>query len=148
MATIVLLRVGLVVGLIGLFVGLGLAGGSAVVAGDWWLARQPWIGWGLALILAGLLVFGVSAIALDAVAPVGWLRLLAVPPAVLVAVGWILVVLVAAGVGSTGAYVANAPPRSFDLATAMYSKPEYLVALVVGTLGLASPLLVARLRRR
>ena len=50
----VLGRRGLAGGLLATTVGLLLAVGSAVAAGDWWLARQPWIGLGLTLTVVGL----------------------------------------------------------------------------------------------
>jgi hypothetical protein len=130
--------IGLGAGLIALLVGGIAVGGSALAAGDWWLAREPWIGIGLALVVVGLALTAVFAVVLVAVEPVGWLRLLAVPPALFVALLWGSVLLV--GVPTNGG-----PDR--DIATILYSLPELLVITVVATLLIASPLLVARIHR-
>jgi len=142
-----IVRPGLATGLVALLGGIIFAGGSALAAGDWWLAREPWIGLGLGLLTVGLVITGVSALYLDAVAPIGRLRLLAVPHALFVAALWLLVLLLAAGVGTTGAFVPGAPQGQFDVGVALYSEPRYLIALVLGTLAVGSPLLIARLRR-
>jgi hypothetical protein len=130
---------GLAVGLLALVAGVVAAGGSALVAGDWWLARQPWIGIGLALVVVGLAMTGLIAILLDAIEPIGWLRLLAVPPALAVALMWAFLIVV--GLPTTG----GGPER--DIATMFYSVPEMLIAAVVATLLIALPLILARLRR-
>jgi hypothetical protein len=75
-------------GLITLAVGGVLVAAAAVIAGDWWLARQPLIGIGLDLLVLGLgltAVFGAVSVVLE---QIGWLRLLAVPPVAVAAVGW------------------------------------------------------------
>lgn len=131
-------RVGLGAGLVALLVGAIAVGGSALAAGDWWLARQPWIGIGLTLIVVGLALTAVAAVVLVAIEPLGWLRLLAVPPALFVALLWGFVLFV--GFPTTGG-----PDR--DLATILYSLPELLVITVVATLLIASPLVVARTHR-
>ena len=81
-------RAGLALGLLTLVLGVIATVGSAILAGDWWLARQPWIGIGLALLVAGLAMTGACALLLDAIEPIGWLRLLAVPPALLIGGFW------------------------------------------------------------
>jgi len=133
-------RIGLGAGLIALLAGAIAVGGSALVAGDWWLARQPWIGIGLTLIVVGLALTAVFAMVLVAIEPLGWLRLLAVPPALLVALLWGFWLLV--GLPTTGR---GGPER--DIGTMLYSLPEMLVLAIVATLLIASPLVVARIHR-
>jgi hypothetical protein len=134
-------RIGLGAGLIALLVGALAVGGSALAAGDWWLAQQPWIGIGLTLTVVGLALTAVFAVVLVAVEPVGWLRLLAVPPALLVALLWGFWLVV--GLPSTGR--GTGPER--DIGTMLYSLPEMLVLAIVATLLIASPLVVARIHR-
>ncbi len=55
--------------------GLALVGGSAIAAGDWWLAQQPWIGVGLTLLVAGLAMTAVFGALLVAAEPLGSLRM-------------------------------------------------------------------------
>jgi hypothetical protein len=131
-------RIGLGLGLVALLVGGFAVVGSALAAGDWWLARQPWIGIGLTLIVVGLALTAVSAVVLVAIEPLGWLRVLSVPPALFVALLWGFVLLV--GFPTTGG-----PDQ--DIATILYSLPELLVITVIATLLIASPLLVARIHR-
>jgi uncharacterized protein (DUF486 family) len=133
-------RIGLGAGLIALLVGAIAVGGSALAAGDWWLARQPWIGIGLTLIVVGLAVTAVFAIVLVAIEPLGWLRLLAVPPTLFVALSWGFWLLV--GLPTTGR---GSPER--DIGTMLYSLPQMLVLAIVATLLIASPLVVARIHR-
>ena len=130
---------GLAIGLLALLAGVVAAGGSALAAGDWWLARQPWIGFGLALVVVGLALTGLFAILLDAIEPIGWLRLLALPPAVIVALLWAFLIVV--GLPTTG----GGPER--DIPTMFYSLPEMLIATLVATLLIALPLVLSRLRR-
>ena len=130
---------GLAIGLLALLAGVVAAGGSALAAGDWWLARQPWIGFGLALVVVGLALTGFFAILLDAIEPIGWLRLLALPPAVIVALLWAFLIVV--GLPTTG----GGPER--DIPTMFYSLPEMLIATLVATLLIALPLVLSRLRR-
>ena len=130
---------GLAIGLLALLAGIVAAGGSALAAGDWWLARQPWIGFGLALVVVGLALTGLFAILLDAIEPIGWLRLLALPPAVIVALLWAFLIVV--GLPTTG----GGPER--DIPTMFYSLPEMLIATLVATLLIALPLVLSRLRR-
>ncbi len=129
--------VGLIGGLAALVVGFVFAGGSAVVAGDWWLAREPWIGIGLNLIVIGLGATAVFAVILDVFEPLGWLRLIALPPALLLAGVWAIYLII--GVPSTGFGGAEHDPR-----TIIYSAPTSLVLLVVLTLLVALPLLLGR----
>jgi hypothetical protein len=132
-------RAGLALGLVALALGLAFAAGSAFVAGDWWLARQPWIGIGLNLIVVGLVASGVFAVVLDVVEPLGWLRLLAVPPALLVGAMWAFYLIF--GLPTTGH---GGPDR--DITTILYSVPSTLILFIVLTLLLALPLLIARIR--
>ena len=131
-------RGGLAIGLLALLVGAIATGGSALIAGDWWLARQPWIGIGLSLLVAGLALTGAFALLLDAIEPIGWLRLLAVPPALVVGAMWAFWVLV--GMPTTGP--GGGPER--DIGTMLYSLPEMLVLALVTTLLIALPLVIAR----
>jgi hypothetical protein len=133
--------VGLAVGLLALGAGLALCAGSAVAAGDWWLAPQPWIGLGLALLVPGLAATAVFAIVLDILEPIGPWRLIAVPPAFLVGAFWAYVTLL--GVPTSGR---GGPAH--EVATLLYTLPEWLAGLVVLTLLLVLPLVISRLLRR
>ena len=113
---------------------------AAFVAGDWWLARQPRIGVGLTLLVIGLAMTAVFALLLDAVEPVGWLRLLAVPPALVVGSFWAFMLVV--GLPTTGP---GGPER--DIGTMLYSLPEGLVILLLATLLIGLPLVIAGIRR-
>jgi hypothetical protein len=130
-------RRGLAGGLLATTVGLLLAVGSAVAAGDWWLARQPWIGVGLTLSVVGLAATAAFAALLDIVEPVGWARLLAVPPALFVAAFWAFTLLV--GFPTTGF---GGPAR--DVGTILYSLPQLFVAVLVATLLIGLPLAIRR----
>lgn len=132
-------RAGFALGFGALALGLVFAGGSALVAGDWWLAREPWIGIGLNLIVAGLVATGVFALMLDVVEPIGWLRLVAAPPALLVAAMWALYLII--GLPTTGFGGAE-----HDIRTIIYSVPATMVLFIVLTLLVALPLLIARVR--
>jgi len=134
--------IGLGCGLAALASGSLLAVGSALAAGDWWLAREPWIGWGLALITVGLALTTTFGIVLDLIEPVGWWRLVALPAGVFVAliwVFWIMVGMPTTGPGSGG---------ESDVATILYSAPDVLLIVLVATLLIPLPLLVARIARR
>lgn len=133
-------RIGLVGALAILAVGLLLTGGSALFAGDWWLAPQPWIGFGLTLLVVGLAATAAFAVLLDVVEPLGWLRLLALPPALIVAFFWSLWLVV--GLPTTG----PGPGSERDIPTILYSVPEMLVVVLIATLLIALPLIAARLR--
>jgi hypothetical protein len=127
---------GLTVGLLALGAGVLLAGGSAVVAGDWWLAPMPWLDLGMRSLVIGMALTSVFAILLVVIEPVGWLRLISVPPVLFLIVMWW--VLTAIGFSFRGD-----PP---DLLTGLYSMPDLLVLAVIATLLVALPLLIARLR--
>lgn len=129
---------GLGLGLLALVGGAVAVGGSALVAGDWWLAQQPWIGIGLTFIVVGLALTAVFALVLDVSEPIGWLRVLAIPPAILVGLLWAFWIVV--GLPTTG----EGPER--DIRTMLYSLPEMLLVAIVATLLIALPLAVARLR--
>ena len=133
-------RTGLAAGILALVGGIIGVGVAAIVAGDWWLARQPWIGVGLTLLVVGLAMTAVFALLLDAVEPVGWLRLLAVPPALVVGSFWAFMLVV--GLPTTGP---GGPEH--DVGTMLYSLPEMLLILLVATLLISLPLVVARPRR-
>jgi hypothetical protein len=133
-------RGGFAIGLLALLAGAVLAGGSALIAGDWWLARHPWIGVGLTLLVAGLAMTAVFAFVLDAVEPVGRLRLLALPPALIVGFCWWI--WLGIGLPRTGF---GGPER--DIRTIIYSAPETLVVVLAATLLIALPLVVSRFAR-
>lgn len=135
-------RIGFAAGLVTLAAGAVVAGVAAIAAGDWWLARQPWIGVALSLLVIGLALTAAFALLLDVVEPVGRLRLLAVPPALVVGSFWAFILVV--GLPTTGP-PPGGPER--DVGTVLYSVPGMLVILVAATLLLALPLAVARMRR-
>ena len=129
--------VGLVAGGAALVLGLVLVAGSVIAAGDWTLARQPGIGLGLTMLVSGHAVTAASALLLVVVEPLGWRRLVAVPPALFVGAFWVF--LLAVGVPSTGG-------PEFDVRTALYSVPPLLALLVVATGLIALPLVTLRRR--
>ena len=133
-------RAGLALGLLTLVLGGIAAVGSAILAGDWWLARQPWIGIGLALLVAGLAITAACAVLLDAIEPIGRLRLLALPPALVVGGFWAFWLVV--GLPTTGP---GGPDR--DVATILYSLPEMLLIVLIATLLLTVPLVIAAMHR-
>src|SRR6478609_1742131 len=94
--------------------GVVLAAGSALAAGDWDLAPMPWIGIAMTLIVVGLAGGACFGLLLDVVEPIGWWRLLAVPPALLVGGFWAFVLV--AGLPTTSG-------PEFDVATILYTLP-------------------------
>ncbi len=134
--------VGLVLGLATLGVGVLLVAGSALIAGDWWLARQPWIGLGLKLVIVGLVATAIFAVVRVVVEPIGWLRLLAVPPAAVAALGWFYLF----AVGPLVLTRVGAPRPEPDPIAILYTLPELLVIAILVTLLIPLPLLIARIR--
>lgn len=136
-------RVGLGVSLVALAVGSLMVAAAAIIAGDWWLARQPWIGLGLDLLVLGLALTAVFGLMVVMVERVGWLRLLAVPPALLVGLLWW-------GVWVFGLPTTGRGGSVHDVATILYTLPYAIVIALVVTLSVLSPLLIAYLlgRRR
>jgi hypothetical protein len=122
-------------------VGLGLVAASAIAAGDWWLARQPWIGIGLAVLAIGLGASAVSGLWLDLVEPIGWWRLVTVPAAVVVGFWWW--VWLVPGLGTTGL---GGPVR--DVPVILYSVPDQLDLVLVGTVLMMLPLGVRAFRMK
>ncbi len=118
-----------------LAIGLVVAVGSAIAAGDWDLARQPWIGIGMTLIVVGLAGTAGFAVLLDVIEPIGWWRLLAVPPALLVGGFWAFVTIF--GLPTSGG-------PDFDVATILYTLPVMMGVLVIATVALAVPAAVGR----
>lgn len=108
--------------------GLLLVVGSAVAAGDWWLAGQPWIGIGLSMLVFGLAGTAAVGLLLVVVEPLGWWRLAALPPALLVGGFWAFVLNV--GLPTTGG-------TDFDVPTILYSLPSALMVLLVATVAIA-----------
>ena len=78
------------------------------------------------------------------VEPLGWFRLLAVPPALVVAFAWFW----ALAIGPLVLGAVGAPRQRPDVATLLYSIPELILVAVTTTLLVASPLVVRRLARR
>ncbi len=118
-------------------IGLGLlmAVGSALVAGEWDLAPQPWIGIGMTLIVLGLAGGACFALLLDVIEPIGWWRFLAVPPALLVGGFWAFVLVF--GLPTSGG-------TDFDVATILYTLPVVMAVLVIATVALPLPAVVGR----
>jgi hypothetical protein len=111
-------------------IGLLLAIGSALAVGDWLLAPMPWIGIGLRLIVAGLAGGACFGVLVDVVEPIGWWRLLAVPPGLLVGTFWLFVLVF--GLPTTGG-------TDFDVPTILYTLPFVMAVLVIATVALALP---------
>jgi hypothetical protein len=82
----------------------------------------------------------VFALVLDAVEPVGRLRLLAVPPALIAGFFWAIWLVI--GLPTTGF---GGPER--DIRNIIYSVPETLVLVLTATLLIGVPLVVSRLAR-
>lgn len=134
-------RAGLGIGLATLAVGALMVAAAAVIAGDWWLARQPWIGLGLDLLVLGLALtaaFGALSVVVE---PIGWLRLLALPPALFVGLLWWAVLVF--GLPTTGRGGA-----AHDVATILYTLPYLIVIASAATLLIPLPLLIARVLGR
>ena len=127
--------ISLAISAVAVALGLVFAIGSAIAAGDWLLAPQPWIGMGMTLLVLGLVGVAFFALLLDVVEPIGRWRLLAVPPALLVGAFWVFVLIV--GLPTTGG-------TDFDVATILYTLPAALAVLVIATTALALPALVGR----
>lgn len=120
--------VGLALAAVVLATGLLLVVGSAVATGDWWLAGQPWIGIGMSLLVFGLAGTAALGLLLVVVEPLGWWRVAALPPALLVGGFWAFVLIV--GLPTTGG-------TDFDVPTILYSLPSALMVLLVATLAIA-----------
>lgn len=135
----VLGRAALGLGLLLLGAGIVVVAGAAIVAGDWLLAREPWIGIGLTLLVMALAVIGVVGLVLNVIEPIGRVRLLAIPPVLLAVVVWLVAYLVPL----SGA-CCDQPDR--DIRTILYSLPEALVLLILATLAILVPLAIGRRR--
>jgi hypothetical protein len=122
--------------------GLVLAGASALAAGDWYTARQPWIGLGIAAFTWGLAATDVMALALVIVEPAGWWRLLAVLPASYLAFYWTLYLLW--GVPTTAPV--NGPEH--DMGAIFYSSPRTMGLFIGLTVLLTLPIPLAAITRR
>lgn len=133
-------RVSVGVSLLTLGVGGLMVAAAAVIAGDWWLARQPWIGLGLDLLVLGLALTAVFGFLSVMVERVGWLRLLAVPPALFVGLLWWAAWVFGLPTTGRGGSVR-------DIATILYTLPFVIVIALVATLLILSPLAIAWLNR-
>ncbi len=116
-------------------VGLVLVLGSAVAAGDWYLAPMPWIGIGMVLVVLSLACGAGFGVLLDIAEPIGLWRLLAIPPSLLLGGFWAFVL--AYGLPTTGG------PDS-DVATILYTLPLLMAVLVIATVALALPAVAGR----
>jgi len=133
--------IGLAGGLATLVLGFILTGGSALLAGEYWLAPQQWTGFGLTLLVVGLATTAVFALLLDVVEPFGRLRLLAAPPALVVALLWVFWLVVGLPTTQPGL-----DPQG-DNFTVYYHVPDMLMATLIATLLMTLPLIAGRLRR-
>ena len=109
------------------------------MAGDWYLAREPWIGIGLTSLVIGLVIIGVVGLLLDVIEPIGRVRILAIPGVLLTIGVW----FVAYTVPLSGA-CCDQPDR--DIGGLLYSQPQELALLIVATLLILLPLAIARRR--
>jgi hypothetical protein len=134
-------RVGLWAGLMTLAVGGLMVVAAAVIAGDWYLARQPWIGIGLDLLVLGLALTGAFGVLSVVVERVGWLRLLALPPALFVGLLWWSALVFGLPTTGRGGSV-------HDVGTILYTLPYAMVIVSLATLLITLPLLIASLRGR
>ena len=134
-------RVALGAGLLALAIGLVLTIGAAAIAGDWWLAREPWIGIGLTALVAGLATIGIVGLVLNFIEPIGRIRVLSIPPALIAGFSWFATYFA----GLSGA-CCRQPDR--DIRTLLYSQPESLVVLVLATAAILLPLAIASRRSR
>ena len=130
---------GLVASLVILGVGLAFAVGSAIVAGDWWLAQRPWIEIGMRLSTLGLVASALFGGLRVSVEPVGWWRLAAIPSAIVLVSFWLFAFTV--GLPTSGG-------TETDTVTILYSVPQMFAILVVATVEIAAIPLVARWWRR
>jgi hypothetical protein len=80
--------IALLVGLGSLAAGLLTEGLAALLAGSWYSAQEPWVGVGMTLIVSGLALAGPSALLLDTLEPLGWVRVVAIPPSIVLAFFW------------------------------------------------------------
>jgi hypothetical protein len=126
-----------------LAVGLLMLAVGTAVTGDFYAIRQPWVGWGILLTVAGLALTAVTLGARVLVEPLGWSRVLALPPALAVVFLW--TILLFYGLGG-GACCVPTPPA--DVGTLLYSAPNYAALLIVVTLLIGLPLALPRLRAR
>jgi hypothetical protein len=115
-----------------LALGATLTLAAAVAGGDWYLAPEPWIDYGPNITVIGLVASAVAALALLAVAPIGRLRLVAVPPLLVAALVWLSLVFAGSGAPNAGM------PSP---ATALYSNPSAFALVVLATILVGSPLL-------
>lgn len=137
----VLGRVALGAGLLAFGVGAALVLAAALVAGDWYLAREPWIGIGMSALVLGLALIGLIGVGLSLIEPIGGVRWLALPPAAAAAFLWIATYLAPISGACCGQ-----PDR--DIRSLLYSQPGWLALLVAATLLILVPLAVASRRAR
>jgi hypothetical protein len=122
-----LLRLAFLGALGALGLGILLVTASALAAGDLYLAPEPWIGLGLDLLTIGLGLTALLGIIVVAVASqLGRLRLLVIPPALVLASWWTYQLsLIASGRQET-----FRGPRTYDIPTEIYSTPDQSLLLL------------------
>ncbi len=96
---------------------------------------------GLSSLVVGLALTAAFALLLDAIEPIGRLRLLAIPPTIVAGLFWAFWLVV--GAPTTGP---GGPER--DIGTILYSSPEMLLMVLVATLLIVLPLALARFVHR
>jgi hypothetical protein len=126
---------GLIASLAILGIGLAFAIGSAVIAGDWWLAQRPWIEIGMRLSALGLLASALFGGLRVSVEPVGWWRLAAIPSAIVVASFWLFAFTI--GLPTTGG-------TETDVVVILYSIPQLFAILVLATVEIAAIPIIVR----
>jgi hypothetical protein len=121
------------------FVGALLIGLAAVIAGDWWLAPEPWIGIGIRILLVGTALTAAATLTAALFEPSWPVRASALALALVNASFW--AVIVGVGFPTTG------PGQGLvrDPVTILYSLPMLLIVLVALTASTALPYLVSRL---
>jgi hypothetical protein len=128
-------RLGLAASLAVLAVGLLMSIGAAATGGGWMEATMPWIEVGMRLstisLLAGACFGGLRVV----VEPIGWWRLLAIPPGIVLTTFWLLAFVV-------GLPTANGTEA--DVAVILYSLPAMFAGVVAATLVTAAVPPVAR----
>lgn len=142
-----LARVAAIAALAVLAAGLLILGVGSVIAGDLYALTLPWSGWGIDLTVAGLALTAITLGARVIVEPLGWWRLLAVPPTIVVTLTWAYLGLIGPSVAGAPCYPPECVVPSPDVGTALYSIPEYAAWLLAWTLLIGLPLVIGRFRR-
>lgn len=123
--------------------GLLLLGVGSAIAGDLYALTLPWSGWGIDLVAAGLALTAITLGARVIVEPLGWWRLVALPPALATAFLWAILLFVGLGTGGS----CCTQPSNPGVGTWLYSSPETAACLIISTLLIGLPLAIGRVRR-